>query len=350
MTRDVIIIGGGVIGCTIAWRLAQAGLKVTLLERGRIGCEASRAAAGMLSPQGESQTAGPFFELCLKSRAMYRRFAEEIRNASGIDVEYRDEGTLFVVLRGDDEQETTKWTKWQLEAGLSLELLSADEARKLEHGVADSVVRGIFLPEEHQIENRRLMDALAVAIERAGVEVMEGVAVTSITKTGDKVTGVETSTGKLSSDSVVVAAGTWTSQLLEPIGLNLEITPARGQMIAVKGSLSIERVLYSSKVYVVPRRDGRILIGATVEYTGFKKAVTAHSTSKLIDSAVELAPAVAGCEIVEMWSGLRPDTADHLPLLGSAGIEGLTLATGHFRNGILLAPVTADLIAMYITH
>ena len=350
MTRDVIIIGGGVIGCTTAWRLAQMGLKVTLIERGQIGCEASRAAAGMLSPQGESQTAGPFFDLCLKSRGMYRSFAEEIKDASGIDVEYRDDGTLFVVLQGEDEEEKTRWVDWQLKAGLSLELLSADEARELEPAVSDSTVRGIFLPEEHQVENRLLMDALAILIKRDGVEVIEGTPVTAISTNNDRVTGVESHNEKLASGEVIVAAGTWSGDLLEPIGLNIQVTPARGQMVAVKGALSIKRVLHSSGVYVVPRNDGRILIGATVEYNGFQKAVTARGVSKLLGSALELAPALSGCEIVEMWSGLRPDTADHLPVLGPAGLGGLTLATGHFRNGILLAPVTGDLIARYITR
>jgi glycine oxidase len=281
---------------------------------------------------------------------MYRSYAEDLKEASGIDVEYRDEGTLFVVLRGDDEEEKTKWTRWQLDAGLSLELLSSDEVRKLEPAVANSAVLGIFLSEEHQIENRRLMDALDVVLKQAGVEVIEGTEVTAISNKGDTVTGVQTSRGNLSSGGVVVAAGTWSSYLLEPLGLKVEVIPARGQMIAVKGDFSINRVLHSSDVYVVPRRDGRILIGATVEYAGFRKAVTARGVSKLISAAVQISPSLAGCEIVEIWSGLRPDTPDHLPLLGPAGPDGLTLATGHFRNGILLAPVTADLIATYIIH
>jgi glycine oxidase len=344
MARDVIIVGGGVIGCAIAWRLAQAGVTVTLLERGRIGCEASRAAAGMLSPQGESQTAGPFFDLCLKSRAMYRTFAEEVREASGKDIEYRDEGTLFVVLRGDEEEEKTRWVNWQLEAGLPLELLSADEVCKLEPAVADSVVRGIFLPEEHQVENRRLMDALEIAIKRGGVEVIEGADVTAISTDRDRVIGVESSVGKIASGAVVVAAGTWSSHLLEPLGLHVDVTPARGQMVALKGDLSINRVLHSSEVYVVPRRDGRILIGATVEYAGFRKAVTPDGIRRLLNAAVSLAPGLRQMEIHEMWSGLRPDTIDHLPIIGATGTDNLFVATGHFRNGILLAPITASAI------
>jgi len=346
MTRDVIIVGGGVIGCSIAWRLAQAGLKVTVFERGRVGCEASRAAAGMLSPQGESQTAGPFFDLCLRSRAMYRSFAEELNDASGIDVEYKDEGTLFVVLQGEDEEEKTRWAMWQLDAGLPLEHVSADDLRKIEPAVTESATRAIFLPEEHQVENRRLMDALEVAMKRAGVELIEGAEVTALATDHGRVTGVGVAGQHVDAGVVVVAAGTWSSRLLEPLGLNVKVIPARGQMIAVQGgTLPISRVLHSSSVYVVPRRDGRILIGATVEQAGFRKAVTVRAVKHLLSAAVELVPSLGELEIVETWSGLRPDTVDHLPILGPSGIENLLLATGHFRNGILLAPLTADLIA-----
>jgi len=346
MTRDVIIVGGGVIGCSIAWRLAQAGLKVTVFERGRIGCEASRAAAGMLSPQGESQTAGPFFDLCLRSRAMYRSFAEELNDASGIDVEYKEEGTLYVVLQGEDDEETTRWAAWQLEAGLPLEHVSADEIRRIEPAVTESAARAIFLPEEHQVENRRMMDALEVAMKRAGVELIEGAEVTALATEHGTVTGVVSADQRVDAGAVVVAAGTWSSRLLEPLGLNVKVTPARGQMIAAQGgTFPIERVLHSSKVYLVPRRDGRILIGATVEYAGFGKAVTVSAIKHLLSAAVELVPSIGQLEIVETWSGLRPDTVDHLPVLGPSGIENLFLATGHFRNGILLAPLTADLIA-----
>jgi len=346
MARDVIIVGGGVIGCSIAWRLAQAGLKVTVFERGRVGCEASRAAAGMLSPQGESQTPGPFFDLCLRGRAMYRSFAEELNDASGIDVEYKDEGTLFVVLQGEDDQEKTRWATWQKEAGLPLEHVSADDLRKIEPAVTESATRAIFLAQEHQVENRHLMDALEVAMNRAGVELIEGSEVTAIATDHGKATGVMFAGRRLDADVVVVAAGTWASPLLEPLGLNVKVIPARGQMIAVSGRRRpLSRVLHSSKIYLVPRRDGRILIGATVEYAGFLKAVTVGAMKHLLSAAVELAPSLRGFEIVETWCGLRPDTLDHLPIMGPSGVNNLLLATGHFRNGILLAPITAGLVS-----
>lgn len=343
MARDIIIVGGGVIGCSIAWRLAQSGLKVTVFERGRAGHEASRAAAGMLSPQCEAQGPGPFFDFCLRSRAMYRSFAEELTEASGIDVGYKDDGTLFVVLEGDDQEERIEWASWQLEAGLSIEHLSAEDTRKLEPGVTELATRAIFLPGEHQIENRRLMDALEAAMKRTAVELIEEAEVSALTTESGRVTGVVSAGKRFDAGVVIVAAGAWSSQLLEPLGLNVKVIPARGQMIAVRArACPLKRVLHSSKVYVVPRNDGRILIGATVEYAGFHKAVTAGAINQLLSAAVELVPSIANCEIVEMWCGLRPDTVDHLPIIGASGVDNLLLALGHFRNGILLAPITAE--------
>jgi glycine oxidase len=349
MSRDVIVVGGGVIGCSIAWRLAQSGLKVTLFERGRVGCEASRAAAGMLSPQGETQQPGPFFELCLRSRSMYRAFAEELKEASGIDVEYKDEGTLFVVLEGEDEDEKIKWAAWQLEAGLRLEHVSANQIRHIEPGVTKTAPRAIFLPDEHQVENRLVMDALEVAIKRAGVELIEGAEVTALTTERGNVNGVISEGQRVDASAVVVAAGSWSSELLAPLGMNVKVTPARGQMVALRGeTCPITRVIHSSKVYVVPRRDGRVLIGATVEYAGFVKAVTAEGITRLLTAAIEVVPQLKDFAIVESWSGLRPDTIDHLPIIGPGNVKNLWLATGHFRNGILLAPATAGAIASSI--
>ncbi|MEK6300863.1 MAG: glycine oxidase ThiO [Acidobacteriota bacterium] len=347
MNNDVIIAGGGVIGCSIALKLAEAGLGVTLLERGRVGCEASRAAAGMLAAQSETTGAGPFSDLCLQSRSMYREFAAHLTEASGIDIEYNDQGLLFVML--DGEEAATRWVSAQTEAGTELERLSPSAVRDFEPAVTESATGAIFIPGDHQVENRRLMDALEVAIRRAGVQLVEGAEVTALTAHRGKVTGVVSNGDRFDAAVVVVAAGTWSSRLIEPLRLNVKVIPARGQMIAVRGQgCSINRALQSSKVYLVPRRDGRLLIGATVEYAGFEKGVTVGGISSLLSAAIELAPSLRGFEIAETWSGLRPDTGDHLPILGPAGIDGLVLATGHFRNGILLAPVTAKLIAELI--
>jgi glycine oxidase len=346
MNKDAIIVGGGVIGCSIALKLAEAGLKVAVIERGRVGCEASRAAAGMLAAQSEATGVGPFFDLCLRSRAMYREFAAHLTDASGIDVEYKDEGMLVVALEGEDTKESTRWASWQVEAGFPLERLSGSAIRTLEPDVTESATGAIFIPDDHQVNNRRLMDALEVAIKRAGVELMEGKEVTGLMIDRERVCGVACGDEHFAAGTIVAAAGSWSSALLEPLGLNIEVIPARGQMIALRGErLPLTRVIHTKRCYIIPRLDGRVLIGATVEYVGFKRAVTAAGIDSLLAAGIEAVPALRDFDVVEAWFGFRPDTLDHLPILGASGVDGLLLATGHFRNGILLAPVTAELIA-----
>ncbi|HST20149.1 MAG TPA: glycine oxidase ThiO [Blastocatellia bacterium] len=346
MEKDVIIAGGGVIGCSIALKLARAGLTVAVIERGRVGGEASRAAAGMLSPQTEASGPDPFLDLCLRSRSMYRDFAQHLKELSGVDVEYRDEGTLCLLTEGENESELDRWSSWQTSAGLELEVLPTSVITSFEPAVTQSATRAVFIPKDHQVENRRLMDALDVACRRAGVEIIEGCEVTSLIVERGKTTGVMCDERRFDAGAVIVAAGCWSSRLLEPLGLNIAVIPARGQMIALRATdFSINHTLHSSKCYLVPRNDGRILAGATVEYAGFHKAVTAQGINSLLAAAIELVPSLKTAEMIEAWSGLRPDTSDHLPVIGQTGIDNLLLATGHFRNGILLAPITAELIA-----
>jgi glycine oxidase len=348
MERDVLIVGGGVIGCSIALRLAESGCTVTVIERGRIGCEASSAAAGMLSPQADSLQPDEFFAFGIKSRAMYKDFVAHLQELSGIDAQLRDEGTLFISIENIKDH-ADDWTAWQMEAGLKLAKLSADELFNLEPAVTKAATRAFFMPEDHQVDNRLLMQALGLAIKRAGVEVIEGVEVTSLIVEANRVKGIACGDRKIQAGTVLIAAGSWTGKLLEPVGLVAETIPARGQMIAVRSS-AIRHVLHSSRIYLVPRNDGRLLIGATIEYTGFEKANTAQGIHSLLDAAFELAPEISSAEIVETWSGLRPDTIDHLPILGQTGIDNLWLATGHYRNGILLAPATAQLLSESIIN
>ena len=349
MAQDVIIIGGGVIGCSIALRLAEAGLTVTLIERGRAGCEASRAAAGMLSPQSEAHKESPFFDLCLRSRLIYRNFTDHLTELSGINVEYRDEGVLYVELEGDDLKDVDRWFNWQTRAGLKLERIAESKLRMDEPAVTKTATGAVFIPGDHQVENRKLMDAVALAARRAGVDVIEGVEVSRLMIERVKVKGVRCGEDKIEAGAVIVAAGCWSGDLLTPLGLNIKTIPARGQMIALKSNISpISSVLHSRDCYLVPRRDGRILVGSTVEYAGFTKGVTAGGVRSLTAAAVELVPSLSEFEIVESWSGLRPDTADHLPVMGETGIENLFVASGHFRNGILLAPATAELMSELI--
>jgi glycine oxidase len=349
MASDVIIVGGGVIGCAIAFKLAIAGVKATLIERGQLGCEASRAAAGMLSPQSEAEGPGPFFELCLRSRLMYPDFVAALIELSGIDPEYSDEGALFVALSEEEQKELERWAFWQSRAGLETEWIPADSLRKLEPAVTELARGAYFVPGDHQLENRRLMDALECAIKRLGVKVIEGKAADHLIIEKGKARGVACGAERLEAGTVVVATGCWSGQLLESAGIDLKLIPARGQMIAIKSAEHlITRVIHSGSCYLVPRRDGRVLIGATVEYVGFRKAITVAGITQLLMDAVKLIPSMGSYEIVEAWSGLRPDTADHLPVIGCTDVANLLIATGHFRNGILLAPVTAEAVTEMI--
>jgi glycine oxidase len=348
MKNDLLIIGGGVIGCSIALKLAEAGVKVTLIERGRIGCEASSAAAGMLSPQADALRPDDFFKLSLRSRALYKDFVAHLHEATGIDAQLRDEGTLFVSI-DQVEDHADDWTNWQMAAGLRLAKISAAEVFKIEPAITRRATRAFFMADDHQVENRRLMEALAVAVKRAGVAVLEGKEVTGLRIEQGQVKGVQCGTETLFAGSVLMAAGSWSGQLLESDGVSAKTIPARGQMIAVRNS-AVTHVLHSSRIYLVPRLDGRLLIGATIEYAGFAKANTAEGLRSLLDAAIELVPEIADAEIVETWSGLRPDTNDHLPILGETEIKNLWLATGHYRNGILLAPITAELMTQSILN
>ncbi len=346
MKPDVLIVGGGVIGCSIALKLANAGLRVTLVERATLGAEASRAAAGMLSPQAEAREPGAFFNLCLQSKALYRNFVDELESRIGINVGYRNEGTLMVSLPGDSEN-VAAWADWQIAAGMRLAKTSVDDLRQLEPAVTEAATGAVSIPDDHQVDNRLLMDALAIAVRQAGVDVIEGREVRQLLVANNRITGIALTNEQINAGMVIVAAGSWSGNLLEPLGVRCTTIPALGQMLAVRSS-AFRYVLHSERVYLVPRQDNRILIGATVEYTGFEKRLTVRGIHTLLAAAIELVPELADSEIIESWAGLRPDSVDHLPILGASGIDGLLLATGHFRNGILLAPVTADLMAQLV--
>ncbi|MBI4550630.1 MAG: glycine oxidase ThiO [Candidatus Latescibacteria bacterium] len=349
---DVLVIGGGVIGLAIARRVAQRGGRVTVIERGVPGHEASWAAAGMLAPQCESDTIDPFFDLCRASLGLYPAFAHALRDEAGMEIEYRVDGTLYPAL--DDREQKTLEQRYQRqrEAGLPVVRLTAKEARTIEPNLSNRVQMALSFPDDHQVDNRKLAQALVVAARRAGVDVREGVTITRILTDGDRVIGAVTKTEEWHPDVVVNAAGCWASVLNGlPPGACPPIRPIRGQMLSLDVSASppFRRVIYSHRSYLVPRADGRLLIGATVEEAGFKKQVTVGGILKLFKGALDLAPSLREYPVESTWSGLRPASPDRLPVLGPAALDGLILATGHYRNGILLAPITGELISDVIT-
>jgi glycine oxidase len=343
---DVVIIGGGVIGLTIARALAQRGVRdVCLVERSSLGAEASFAAGGILAPQAEANARDEFFELACRSRELYPEFAAALNEESGIDVELDPTGTLYVAFTEGDLEEIEKRYEWQAKAGLAVEKLAPEQARELEPCIAESVRGALRFPDDVQVENRRLLNALVNSIDKLGISLATETNVESLTVERGRVTGVQTSRGVINSPTVIVAAGTWSSTIEH--SQTPKIEPVRGQMICFDGKPALARhVIYSPRGYLVPRRDGRLLAGSTSENAGFTKQVTAGGINHIINNALEISPRVSTLPIVDTWSGLRPRAADGLPVLGPCDeIDGLFYATGHYRNGILLAPVTGELIS-----
>ncbi|HYV09816.1 MAG TPA: glycine oxidase ThiO [Pyrinomonadaceae bacterium] len=349
-SADVVIIGGGVIGLTVARALALRGVRdVCLVERGNLGSEASWAAAGMLLPQVEADAADEFFNLACQSRDLYPDFAAALREETGIDVELDTTGTLYLALTEHDHEEIEKRYEWQTRAGLLVEILSAIEARALEPCISEATLGALRFPKDIQVENRRLLSALANSVTKLGVEIATQTIVDSLIIDGNRARGVQTSRGSINCPTVVIAAGTWSS-FIKSAPKPPAIEPIRGQMVCLEAKPQLTKhVIYSPRGYLVPRQDGRLLAGSTSEHAGFAKCVTAGGIASILQNALEISPAISSLPVIDTWAGLRPRAADGLPVIGPCGeIDGLFYATGHYRNGILLAPLTGELISKAI--
>ena len=343
------MIGAGVIGLSIARKLRLLGAgDIAVVDRGRCGSESSWAAAGMLAPNAETHEEGAFFRFCTASNALYPEFAAQLLEETGVDIELDRTGTLFLSFGEDDDRLISEKYDWQRGAGIAVERLSAEEVRNFEPEVSSSVRGGLYYQNDWQVENRKLAQALHRSCELGGVSIYEGVVATGLLADGDKVVGVRTSRGDFGASTVIVANGAWACGLLG----GSAIKPIRGQMISLGGKTAraLRPVIYSSRGYVVPRADGRVLVGATVEDVGYRKVVLPEAIEHLREAALEIAPSLGNFDIKEAWAGLRPFSADGLPVIGWVpGREGLFVATGHFRNGILLAPITAEIVADAMT-
>lgn len=348
---DVIVVGGGIIGCAIAYALAKEGISVRLIERQEPGCEASRAAAGMLAPQSEvmHEPHGPFFELSRASLHLYPDFIAEIEEVTGLSIEYRREGALFLAFDFAEGEVLAAAYEKQKAIGLAVEDLTADEVREREPALSEAVQMALLLPEDHQVDNQKLMEALPLAAQRRGVEILTGQPVLGLMREKDRVVGVRTSHDVYTAACVINCAGAWAATVDPHRHPPLPVKPIRGQIVVLRTRAPLlEHVVHSAHCYIVPRRDGRLLVGSTMEDVGYEKRVTADALLRLLSAARQVLPAIERSTFVEAWAGFRPDTPDHLPILGEAE-PGLLIATGHFRNGILLAPITARLIAELVT-
>ncbi|HEV3049366.1 MAG TPA: glycine oxidase ThiO [Longimicrobium sp.] len=352
MTADVVIVGGGVIGCAIARRAARDGLSVVVLERGTPGMEASWAAAGMLSPLAEANEPGPFLDLLIAAREMYPAYAAALREETGVDVSYADAGTLYVALRQEDEAELEARWRWQSAARLPVERLTAAEALDAEPALSPAVRMALRFPGDHQVDNRALGAALWSAASRAGARFRLGAHAVCLLREGGRATGVECVGGeRIAAGSVVLAGGAWAGRM-DGLPRPLPVEPVHGQLLALEAVPPLFRhVVDTARCYLVPRSSGRVIVGATVERTGDRKAVTPWGLRRLIDGAVEAAPALEHAPLAETWSGLRPGTPDGYPILGAdPDVPNLVYACGHFRNGILLAPLTGERIGALLSR
>ena len=348
-TSDILVIGAGVIGLSIVRELRKRRLGgMRVLEKGSVGREASWAAAGILAPQVEADASDAFFELAYESNRMYDRFAAELFDETGIDVELDSTGTLYAAFYEEDSREFDVRFAWQKAAGLKIERLTTNETLKIEPSISPQVRESLLFPDDRQVENRKLVEALSRFADLNDVEIRENQVVQRILVAQNRVLGVRTADGEFFADTVVIATGAWTSFIeLGENTLPVEVKPIRGQMINFRPARAeIKRVIYSRSGYLVPRADGRLLAGATVENAGFDKRTTGDGISRLKEIASEIAPLLANVEISDQWAGLRPMASDGQPVIGRVPeIEGLFIATGHYRNGILLTPITAKLIA-----
>ncbi|MBX6770109.1 MAG: glycine oxidase ThiO [Chloroflexi bacterium] len=351
---DVVVVGAGLIGSAVAWRLAQAGLRVVLLDRGEPGQEASWAGAGLLQPEAGREASPELLRLWLESLAMYGDFIRELREATSADVEFRLCGRLVLALDTAEEAALHQRAEAQRAAGIPCEWLTAAEVRRREPAVTPDVRAALYFPQHGLVDNRRLVRILALAAAMAGAHVRGYEPAVAIATRGGRVEGVATANGRIAADVVVNAAGCWAGQLLPERWPSLGgeespspiIGPAKGEIIALEAQpRPLAHVVSTRDASVSARADGRIVVGATVIHGTFDRQVSVDGLTRLLTAATTAVPALRTARFVEAWTGLRPYTPDEQPILGPDEITGLYWATGHYKMGILSTPATAAVVA-----
>lgn len=348
-TADVLVIGGGIMGCSIAWELAGRHKKVLLLERGEIGREASWAAGGILTPIHLSDYPGPLANLCTASQELYPSFVEEIRRTSGMDPEFHTSGVLFLVLNDTDEDEAKKLEAWKKQRRQPVISLTAEEALSREPALSPKTRRALLLPDINQVRNNRLTHAVAVAAQKRGATFVTQAPAVHFHRRESQIE-VETPRDRYSAPVLVIATGAWSSDQAQHLGWSMPVRPVRGQMLLTEiHPPVVQSIVMSRDQYLVPRRDGKLLIGSTVEDAGYDSNTTPEGIEFLKRRGREMVPSLADAPILKSWAGLRPGTPDRLPFIGPVpGMNNVFVAAGHYRNGILLAPVTGQLTAEFL--
>jgi glycine oxidase len=337
---DILVLGGGVIGLTIAYTLAREQARVAIVDRADFGQEASWAGAGIIPPGEPRHARTPFDLLRALSAALFPSLSQELRERTGIDNGYLRCGGLEVVRDGEDTAQ-----EWRSE-GIAFAKLTGSDARKLEPALSERVAAVFHLPDLAQVRNPRHLKALVAGCAASGVQLRPGCAVHGFERQGQRLSAVLTSTERLLADRYILAAGAWSEPLLHQVGLRPGIRPVRGQIALLNtGAPLLRRVVMDGKRYLVPRPDGRVLVGSTEEEAGFDKRATAGAVGELLSFAFTLVPELANAQLERCWAGLRPGSPDEMPFLGPVpGIDNLFVAAGHFRAGIQLSPVTGLLM------
>jgi glycine oxidase len=345
--KQVVIIGAGVIGSSIAWRLAREGVEVTVLEKGRIGNEASWASAGMIAPQAEAQAGGPFFDFCMRARDHFEPALDLLRTETDVDPEYDRVGILYLAFNETERRELDHRARWQIDAGGTLEELTPSAAREIEPAISAQVIYALHMPLERRVDNRKLTHAYASAAAARGARFIESAAVKELTLDGADAKAVRTHDGRrFETDVVINAAGSWVGEIAG-VADQIAVYPVRGQVVCFDGRPGLLRKsIFSHNGYLVPRRDGRIIAGSTMEEAGYDKSVTLAGLAKIACAAIDMVPGFSELRLRETWAGLRPATRDFLPVIGfSPSISNYLYATGHFRSGILLSAITGEMVA-----
>ncbi len=346
---DLAVVGAGVIGLSVAWRAAQRGLRVVVLERDKPGAGSSKVAAGMLAPVSEAMlTEQPLLRLGLASAAAYPDFIAQLEDDSGVTVGYHRCGTLLAARDADEAEALGRELAMRTRLGLAVERLRASEARQLEPAIAPVLRLALLIPDDHAVDPRRVIAALAIALARSGGALRSRAEVAGVSVTRGQVDGVELASGeRIAVDNVVIASGAWGLAGV-PAEAQIPLRPVKGQIMRLRdpaGPGLLRHVLRMRGGYIVPRGDGRYVLGATMEERGFDTSVTAGAMYELLRDATELLPGIGELVLEEMSAGLRPAAPDSAPIIGRGATEGLLWATAHYRNGVLLAPVTAEAVA-----
>lgn len=343
---DALVVGGGIIGCTIACELRKAGLTVAVIERSQPGSEASVAAAGMLAPHAGPKRRTPFFTVLREGLKRYPRFIAEVEEATGLQTEFKKTGLFYLAFNEDDEAVLAEKLEFQIASGVQAEWISGEEIRRRDPAIGPQVRKGIYFSEDCQVDNILLMKAVFEWTRRLGVEWILASPATAIWLEGSRARGVVSGPDRFESPLIINAAGSW-ANFDRSLPFEIPVKPSRGQILVLQSpgrNPVFQQMIYTRRVYTVSRDDGRLIVGSTVESVGYNKEVTVKGLHKFLRGLLEINSGFISLPFRECWAGLRPRSKDNLPILGRTPVEGLYLAAGHFRNGILLAPLTASVL------